>query len=121
MYEYKGERSVNGWLDFLNEGYKDVEAEEIPMKPSTLREVTKEVNKVFKQFKHAVTNYPLFVIGVFCFILLMTYISFSCTQWVNEKLGVDKKAEENAQNAQDVKDAQEVIAKGKNAASKKKD
>jgi len=115
MYEYKGERSVNSWLNFVNEGYKNVEPEEIPMKASTLREVTKEVRKVYRQFMHAVTNYPLFVLGVFGFIILMTYISFSCTQWANEKLGVNQDQKpQTAQKTEETKPLKE------NADTKKK-
>lgn len=46
LYEYKGERTIEAWSDFLNGGYKNVDPEEIPLKASTMRDISKQVNVV---------------------------------------------------------------------------
>lgn len=126
LYEYKGERTIEAWSDFLNGGYKNVDPEEIPLKASTMRDISKQVNVVFKQFKYAVTNHPLFVLGVFGFIVLMTVISFNCVTYMNEKLGLDDNKKKVDEGKLETAETAKLIAESgqekskKNAEDKKK-
>jgi len=119
MYEYKGERTVEAWTDYLNGGYKNFEPEEIPLKASTMRDISKQVGKIYKQFKSTVINYPLFVLGVFGFIVLMTVISFNCVTWMNDKLGLDDTKKKDEGGKLEAAETAKLIAESGQEKSKK--
>lgn len=85
VYLYKGPRTVEAWSNFVTEGYKSVQGEQIPMEASTLKNFTKEFGRFFEQLSQLAAQRPYVfgaIIGGFALVVALTCF---CTSGDDEK------------------------------------
>lgn len=78
MYQYRGPRTAEAWTEFVREGYKSVEGEEMPLEASMLRNFIKEFGRFFEQLKFAAKAKPLLFGGIFAAFVIVIALTCFC-------------------------------------------
>jgi hypothetical protein len=85
MYPYKGPRNVESWSNFVNEGYKSIQGEEIPLEASMLKNFMKEFGRFFEQLSMLASQRPYVFGGIVGGFILVVALTCFCTSGDDEK------------------------------------
>ena len=90
MYQYRGPRNVDGWTNFVTEGYKGTEGEEIPLEASMVKNFTKEFKRFLEQLKYIAVQKPLVFGGVIGGFILIIALTCFCGSAIEERIEGNK-------------------------------
>jgi hypothetical protein len=87
MYEYKGERSIEAWTKFTEEGYKTAEALNIPAGPGTdWMKAWEPINKIKKEILYLIDKKPWVFASLIGSVIFLTYLTIKITAWLADKI-----------------------------------